>query len=210
MSVQQKPRQRLRGPERREALLDAALGCFTRAGYHGTHVSHIVQAAGVARGTFYLHFESKRHAFAALVERMLGIFLDVRPPGPEPELTGPDAQERLLRESYAALLSTFRQHARLCRLLFEEALGQDKGFASRLEEHFAAWHARVARTLERFVEAGLARRRLDVEVTAQLVLGMVERVVRRYLLGPDEPDLPRLVDALVAFEMGGVGPAPRR
>ena len=49
-----------RGYERRhEALLKAATRLFGKKGVPATTVADITTAAGVAKGTFYLHFESK-------------------------------------------------------------------------------------------------------------------------------------------------------
>lgn len=201
-------RQYLSQDERRRALLEAALSAFSEHGYHATHVSHIVKEAGVARGTFYLHFESKHAVFEALIEQMLEIFLESRPEHWEPDFSSFVAAEKALSQSYRAILNTFRTHRRLCRLLFEEAIGLEQGFAERLAQHFAVWHRRVKTTLERLISEGLARRDLDTEVSAELVLGMVERLARRYLFAEAEPDLERLVKALVHFELSGVRPLP--
>jgi AcrR family transcriptional regulator len=203
-----KPRRRLSREARREQILDAALRAFGRGGYHGTQVEDVVREAGVARGTFYLHFESKHEVFAALVERMLSVFLEVRPAEPEPDVRSPADAEAILRASYRTVLETFRRHRHLCRLLFEEAVGLDKGFTARLQEHYRVWHDRVARTFRMFVQRGAARRDLDVEVTADLVLGMVERLTRVHLLGERAPDMDRLVDAIVALEMRGIRSRP--
>jgi len=46
--------------------MNAALECFGRKGYGATTVEEIVAAAGVARGTFYLHFENKLEVVRAL------------------------------------------------------------------------------------------------------------------------------------------------
>jgi AcrR family transcriptional regulator len=205
MSVQlSRPRKRLAKEARRGQILEAALRAFCRGGYHGTHVGDVIREAGVARGTFYLHFQSKHDVFAALVDRMLQIFLDARPPVPEPEIRTIADVEHVLRSSYRTVLETFRRHRHLCRLLFDEAVGVDKGFTERLAKHFRTWHERVQGTFRLFVERGLARKDLDLEVTPDLVLGMVERVTRRYLLAYRAPDLDRIVDALVALELAGI------
>ena len=198
-----KKRRRLAPKARREEILKAALTAFVRGGYHGTHVSHVIHEAQVARGTFYLYFSSKHEVFEALVDRMLSIFLETRPASPTPEIKTLADAEALLRASYRVVLETFRRHRHLCRLLFDEAVGADKGFAERLAKHYQAWHARVLTTLADFVHRGVARKTLDAEVTADLVLGMVERVTRRYLFPDRAPDLDRLVDAIVSFELRG-------
>ncbi len=202
----QRTRRRLSPEARKEEILDAALTAFSRGGYHGTQVSDVVREAGIARGTFYLYFESKHDVFAALVDRMLAIFLGARPARPEPDVQGVPEAEAVLSASYRVVLSTFRRHRRLCRLLFEEAVGLEKGFRERLARHFAVWHERVFETLDHFKAKGAARADLDSEVTAELVLGMVERVTRRYLFRDKAPDLDRLVAALVSLEMRGISP----
>lgn len=201
-----RPRRRLTKQARREEILEAALNVFERGGYHSTHVDAVIREAGIARGTFYLHFRSKHEVFAALVERMLSIFLAARPTGAEPVVDGPPAAEAILRASYRTVFETLRRHRRLARLLFEEAVGLDKGFADALATHYREWHGRVRATLERFREAGAARRGLDAEITAEMVLGVVERLARRYLFADRGVDLERLVDAVVSLEMRGIAP----
>jgi AcrR family transcriptional regulator len=200
-----RPRRRLPKEARRAEILDAALRAFVRGGYHGTQVEDVIREAGIARGTFYLHFESKHDVFAALVDRTLGVFLDARPPMPDGDdlRTAADV-ERRLRVVYRTLFETFHRHRALGRLLFEEAVGADKGFAETLDRHFRIWHERIAGAMRILRERGLVRRDLDVDVSADLVLGMVERLARRHLFQERSPDLPRLVDAMVALEMRGL------
>ena len=45
--------------KKREALLNTAFELFTTQGIHKTTINNIVEAAGVAKGTFYLYFKDK-------------------------------------------------------------------------------------------------------------------------------------------------------
>ena len=47
-------------------LKSAAAWLFTQHGFTATRVADIVANAGVAQGTFYLHFENKPSLFVAL------------------------------------------------------------------------------------------------------------------------------------------------
>ena len=203
MSVRRK-RTRLDPELRREQLLDAALRVFVMRGYHGAHVDHVIAEAGVARGTFYLYFKSKHDVFAALVERMLQLFLESRPPAPDVEVRSLADAEKELRLTYRNLFETFRRNRHLCRLLLEEAVGLDKGFAEALDTHHRAWHGRVAARLRHFVACGVARRDLDVDLTADMIIGLVERLTRRYLLAERPTSIDRLVEAAVRFELHGL------
>ncbi len=190
---------------RREQLLEAALAAFLRGGYHATHVEDIVKEAGVARGTFYLHFDSKHAVFSVLVDRMLQVFLDVRPEFPEPDVMKSKDAAAILAHSYRTILEAFWQHRRLLRLLLEEAVGLEKGFAKKLEAHYREWHERVHHTIAYLQDRGVARKDIDVHFVAELVIGIVERITRTYLFARKKPDLDALVDQLVAFEMRGIG-----
>lgn len=59
-----------RNERRREELLDAADELFRDRGVAATTVADITERAGVAKGTFYLYFESKDHVVAGLHERL--------------------------------------------------------------------------------------------------------------------------------------------
>ena len=56
--------------------MDAALHVFAEKGIGRTTVSDITDAAGVAKGTFYLYFDSKDHLVAALKERFVDQILE--------------------------------------------------------------------------------------------------------------------------------------
>src|SRR5579872_5044139 len=56
-------------PNVREKLLDAGLKVLIEKGYNGSGVQDITDAAGVPKGSFYNHFESKEALGAEVVER---------------------------------------------------------------------------------------------------------------------------------------------
>jgi len=53
----------------RARLLDAAVVEFRRAGANSADINAIVEAAGVARSTFYFHFPTKEHVLLELIRR---------------------------------------------------------------------------------------------------------------------------------------------
>jgi len=55
--------------ETRDRVFTAALAEFRRAGVARAEIERIVRAAGVARGTFYLHFPTKDHVLMELLRR---------------------------------------------------------------------------------------------------------------------------------------------
>lgn len=54
---------------RRENILDAALRCFARGGFHATTMQDICKEAAVSPGAVYVYFASKEDLIAGLCER---------------------------------------------------------------------------------------------------------------------------------------------
>src|ERR1700734_2978160 len=53
---------------RRQQILDAALRCFSRDGFHATTTADIVRESGVSQGTLYLYFTTKDDIVVALAD----------------------------------------------------------------------------------------------------------------------------------------------
>jgi AcrR family transcriptional regulator len=53
---------------RRQQILDAALACFARNGFHATTTADIVRESGVSQGTLYLYFRTKDEIIVALAD----------------------------------------------------------------------------------------------------------------------------------------------
>src|SRR5580698_3861036 len=53
---------------RRQQILDAALRCFSRDGFHATTTADIVRESGVSQGTLYLYFATKDDIVLALAD----------------------------------------------------------------------------------------------------------------------------------------------
>ena len=53
---------------RRQQILDAALRCFARDGFHNTTTADIVRESGVSQGALYLYFATKDDIIVALAD----------------------------------------------------------------------------------------------------------------------------------------------
>jgi AcrR family transcriptional regulator len=102
-------------------ILRGAIEVFSRHGFAATRVEDILQAADVARRTFYKHFSNKEQVLAAIYEMATSELLGaIRSAGVAGE--GPlDAIGRALD----AYLDYHVANARLVRVLVEEAIRSD-------------------------------------------------------------------------------------
>lgn len=63
--------------ERRQSLLDAGLIVFTTSGVPAATVEDLTRAAGMSKGSFYLHFSTKEELARAVWERHMARFAEV-------------------------------------------------------------------------------------------------------------------------------------
>lgn len=56
---------------RREEILEAALKCFSKRGYHDTRMDDIIKESGLSKGAIYWYFKGKRDIFIFLIEQHL-------------------------------------------------------------------------------------------------------------------------------------------
>jgi AcrR family transcriptional regulator len=56
---------------RKEHILQAALTCFAREGFHRTSVDAIVEAASLSKGSLYTYYSSKTDLYLALLGKLL-------------------------------------------------------------------------------------------------------------------------------------------
>ena len=185
---------------RKEQILEAAAGVFAGRGYHRTRVSDIIIAAGVARGTFYLYFESKRGLFEALVERMFTKLQAVILPIDVSSQVPPAEQ---LRENLLRVFSVMYRERELNRILLHEAVGIDP----ELDERLSAFYEAVARFLDESLETGERigfLRVVDRPIIARAIMGLVKETVRDRGLDAPELDTAALVDTLLDFVLRGL------
>lgn len=80
---------------KKQALLDVAADLFYSQGFHTTGIKQIIEAAGIAKGTFYSHFKSKDALGVAWLQKrhlqwngMLDDFLRQQKSTPRAQLLG--------------------------------------------------------------------------------------------------------------------------
>src|SRR5687768_14362324 len=61
----------------RVLLVDAATALFASRGYDRTSVEAVIQQAGVSKGAFYHHFDSKEDILDAVTQRMTTEAIDI-------------------------------------------------------------------------------------------------------------------------------------
>lgn len=159
--------------ETRQRLYDTAVEEFGKRGYEAVQVEDIVRAAGVARGTFYLHFQNKEdllRTFRATVEERIRERLEGLP--------RPRSSRELVHRVTEALLST-RGNARSARELVALAFRTPPEYDWNENPYFAP----ITRWVAHFQERG----ELRDDLTADEITGLFATSFFGTLLGPAAP-----------------------
>jgi len=108
------PKTRLKGSQRRELIVEAALPEFAQRGYEAASVGRIARAAGVARTVLYDHFPSKHALFVEVLDAEEQALLGYL----RAALRSEGTTEERWRATFDAFFSFVEEHPLGWRLLF--------------------------------------------------------------------------------------------
>lgn len=184
---------------RRSQILAAARMEFARRGYQATSVSDLLEAAGIARGTFYLHFDGKEAAFRAVLEELLSdITAGLQPVDTRSLHT---AREQLVG-NIARAFSLIAEAPELGALLFHHAGGVSQELRAHLDAFFSALAALAERSIRAGQALGLVRAG-DAALLSRLALGLLKEAAQR-LTEPAPPTPTALAQQVLELALGGL------
>jgi TetR/AcrR family transcriptional regulator, transcriptional repressor for nem operon len=180
-------------PSVKEQLIEAAVETLHRQGFNATGVQSIVDAAGVPKGSFYNHFESKEALGVESLDRYwqgvlrsLSILRDPEIP-PVPRLKG----------YFRSLDEILRKRKYLSGCMIGNMATEMADQSSLIREHLAMILAAWTRAIESCVKEaqadGSMRKDIDSKTIASFLLNAWEGTVMRGKVDKDRT-------ALAAFE----------
>jgi AcrR family transcriptional regulator len=174
----------------------AAIDCFARFGYQGASIDRIARHAGVTKGALYYHFRDKEELLFEAVGDRVGEFerLVLAEVGPS---TGTMAALKGVIDA-CFFHATMSNHRRFIITLMIEALDTNPQLSAKFQRILRRMRAFLADVVRRGQEAGTVRRQIDAEQVAALIAGAIMGAEVQHYQDPDEVDLRRVLDTLVA------------
>jgi AcrR family transcriptional regulator len=189
-----------RGLDTRRRLLDAAERVFGELGFHDASIVKVADAAGVAAGTFYLYFDSKKAIFDELVR-------DLNRRVRHAMKEGSSQGETRLQSELLGFEAYFRftsEHPALYRIIRQAEFVSPE----MLRYHYDRLSDGYIEALAAASDAGEIGL-LDPEVAAFALMGMGELIGMRFILWGEGTPLPdRVWDELKRL-IGCILEAPR-
>jgi AcrR family transcriptional regulator len=187
---------------RRAAVLAVARRIFSQKGYHATSIHDLIEAADIARGTFYLYFESKRAIFDELLDDLVKTLqaqvkrIEVGPDAPPPV--------EQMNATVDRVLKTLLDNREMARILLREAVGIDVDFDRKLSEFYGRIEAMFMGALTTGRQLGVVRP-CDAKVVARCILGSVKEVVQWAFVEQDplRIEMTQVGREMIAFTLKG-------
>lgn len=195
------PKSRLRGTQRRELVVDAALAEFAERGYEAASIGRIAAAAGVTRTVLYDHFPSKLALFSELLTVAGKALLDYQ----SAALRSEGSTEQRWRATFDAFFRFAEERPLAWRLLYPDRPPLD----ADAERAYRRAHSEHNRVMADLLVADARRAGLEPDSVAARVVYAIHRdaltaAVRWWHAHP-KVTRTELVDAAMAALWTGFG-----
>ena len=185
---------------RAERILDAAADLLQRWGYRRLTMDDVADAAGIGKGTIYLHWKTREALFQAVLNReVAALIADLR------EAVEHDPYEalphRLARTYYLKIMQ---------RPLVLAIFTMDRDVLGKLWQHEHQREPHIAELRIEFVQLLQEQRLLRQDISAQDAAYLFRALILGYLLaqpflGKAQPDGERKADLLALTLQGALG-----
>ncbi len=169
----------------RERLFAALVATVAERGYEGTTVAHLVDRSGVARSSFYEHFEDKQGCFLAALDAMIG------PPLEQLAVESGGMSEADGRGAFGALVESVVAQPAAAEMCLVETYAAGPRATAMLDRLLDALTAALAGVLDREPD----RRDLPPEIV-RAVVGGAQQIIRARLLRQEEAVLLELTPGI--------------
>jgi len=179
----------------RQRLVEAGTTLFAEVGLHGVTSARIARAAGVATGTFYLHFKDKETLFAEIVNGVLEELFARQERAAAAAAGGPGGELRARTEE---LLAFAVENRDLIRVVF------GRGGEAFEEQVLDAVRPAIQQRLEQLAAEGRIPATLHPAVAAQARAATLTRVIAWWVEDPTRATRDEMVDTLIQLDPGAI------
>lgn len=194
-------------PDRRRAILDAAVKVFARQGFHACRVSDIADEAGVAYGLLYHYFPSKDDVLSTLFLERWGVMLQM--------IREVDREQLPAREKLTAIASfiveSYRHDPDLMKVIIVEVTRAANSFGQTHLDQIRQAYLLIAAIVTKAQQEGVFKDEIDAEFAAMTFYGAIEQVLTGWIFGllpAGEEHFERAKQLVVEMVCGGLECAP--
>lgn len=163
-------------------LLNAAMEVITEKGYEKTVISDIVKKAGVAQGTFYLYFPSKKALIPAIADHLLSLTFGKIKNKALDQASIWDVLEIVIDETFS-ITDSYKEILVLCYsgLAIEHSM-------EKWEAIYAPYYDWLGDILSKAAGNHEIIPDLHAKWTAKLLINLIENAAERFYIGLEQEE----------------------
>ena len=187
-------------PDKREAIVRAAIKVFAGKGFFNSKVADIAAAAGIADGTVYLYFKSKDEILHSIFNRTMAEFIS---DGKRElaDLKDPEAQLIRIAQLHLEKLGADRDLAVVFQV---ELRGSTKFMQEFSAAGFAEYLDLICRAVAEGRETGKFRKDIKPVIAAKIFYGALDEMVTNWILSKKSYPLPPLAGEVLKIFIPGI------
>jgi AcrR family transcriptional regulator len=194
-------------PDKRRAILDAAITVFARQGFHSARVSDVAAEAGVAYGLVYHYFDSKDQMLNELFSERWALLLEA-----SQEMRRSDAAPRDKLAGVASfIIESYRHEPELMKVIIVEVTRAANSFGRTHLPEIRDAYGVVAEIVSDAQATGEFRDDVDPAFAAMLFYGAIEQLLSGWifdLVPATDDDYERTKQLVIETICGGLEPRP--
>lgn len=186
--------------DRKKQIMEAAISIFSEKGFERATTKAIAAKAGVAEGTIFIYFPTKRDLLVNCLQQI------IRDPLPEIFNSKTTNDEEIIRAFFINRFHILRTNIGMFKLIISEALYKPDLFKDFIEKIFTPGLADIAKYFCRKTESGVFKK-LDPFIVARSLVGQVIFSAWMQIISgasPDEILNDKLIDTLTVIFLDGI------
>jgi AcrR family transcriptional regulator len=184
---------------RRAEILEAAKVVFSNTGYHKADVNDIAKKAGIAKGTVYLYYPTKKALFLAVIELGLErLALEIK--NKLQDINDPLEKIKIAIKTYMLF---FKNNQKFYRLLVHPDLELLDEIAGTFKDVKLAKLPQMTNIINKGIEQKIIRS-IDAKSLSYMILGMVDFILFQWLLDPEKETIEQKVNQVYEVLFRGI------
>jgi TetR/AcrR family fatty acid metabolism transcriptional regulator len=188
--------------ERRQSIIQAAIEVFGKNGFKNSSICEIAKRANVAEGTIYQYFKHKEDLFFSIpVEKTKEFCREL-----ELHLQGIHGAFNKIIKFIWYYLYFFKMNPEYGKILLLEMRVNKSFVKTKTYNSFRKSTSQILQIIREGQKEGIIRKDVNIYIIRQLILGILEHMVTRWLLKGGKYDLVEHysdVNELIIYGIGG-------
>lgn len=191
------------GLKRQADIMSFALDLFSSNGFNSTSIDHIIKKAGIARGTFYLHFASKDDILEMIIDTNLKMLYDILSQL-DISMNKPVCEIIELYLNAAEFLADTPRFKQIAVLLLCDAIAQTENIRGKADVFFKNIIDMSAKYIRKAQEERRVIDKIDPHASSLCIVGSIKEIVYRWAVLNEDINIKNAISTVIAIFFRGM------